>query len=251
MNFLTKIVETLSMVFSFLWRCWFISVNIVYVLLTLAIGAPFFFIHLPLFMVVLRVWFSITMTLSGLFWKAKWDEELDKNQSYIFVSNHCSLLDILLLIITVRKNPLVFIGKKEVSKVFFIGYFYAKMVIMIDRENSKSANLAYREARNRLKNGVSVCFFAEGGVPRDRSIVLAPFKKGAFQLAKELNLPIVPVSITGTKKCYPFTWKKGGPGLMRLHFHSPIQPEFISEKSVDEISNTVYKIIYDSLIKKA
>src|SRR5690554_4366903 len=106
------------------------------------------------------------------------DEIYEKEKSYMFVANHTSMTDIMLMFYSV-KNPFVFVGKKELAKIPLFGFFYKRTSILVDRGNSKSKKDVFYAAQKRLENGLSVCIFPEGGVPDDSSIVLDSFKDGA------------------------------------------------------------------------
>src|SRR5690606_12700022 len=107
-----------------------------------------------------------------------------KGESYMFVANHTSMTDIMLMF-HATKSPFVFVGKKELAKIPLFGYIYKRTCILVDRGNTKSRVEAFRRAEIRLNEGLSVCIFPEGGVPDDLSILLDEFKDGAFRLAIE------------------------------------------------------------------
>ena len=110
----------------------------------------------------------------------------------MFVANHTSMTDIMLML-AVNKKPFVFVGKVELAKIPLFGYFYKRTCILVDRANSKSRMAVFERAQKRLNSGLSICIFPEGGVPDDESIVLDEFKDGAFRIAIEHQLPIVPI----------------------------------------------------------
>ena len=112
--------------------------------------------------------------------------------SYMLVANHYSMMDIMLMLYC-RKNPFVFVGKKELSKLPLFGYFYKRVAIMVDRKSPQSRREVYTQAMERIGEGLSICIFPEGGVPDDESIVLDSFKDGAFRIAIECQIPIVPM----------------------------------------------------------
>ena len=89
----------------------------------------------------------------------------------MFVANHTSMLDIMLMFYS-TKNPFVFVGKKELGKIPLFGYIYKRTCILVDRGNAKSRVEAFRRAEIRLNEGLSVCIFPEGGVPNDLNILL-------------------------------------------------------------------------------
>ena len=98
---------------------------------------------------------------------------------------------------------------------------------MVDRSSAKSRMEVFRRAQRRLGQGLSICIFPEGGVP-DESIVLDEFRDGAFRLAIEHQIDIVPLVFPDNKKRFSYTFFSGSPGRMR----AKILP-FIPTKGLD------------------
>jgi len=147
-------------------------------------------------------------------------ENMKKDTSYVIVANHQSMFDIFLLYgwlgIDIR-----WIMKKELFKVPGIGYASKKVGhIFIDRSNPKCAMQSLNEAKEKLKNGTSVVIFPEG--TRSRTGEVGNFKRGAFKLALELDLPLLPLTIIGTRKILPSYGFDLLPGKVELVIHPPI-----------------------------
>lgn len=136
----------------------------------------------------------------------------------MFVANHTSMTDIMLMLVT-TPNPFVFVGKKELAKIPLFGFFYKRTCILVDRGNQKSRKEVFDRAQKRLNQGTSICIFPEGGVPEDASLILDKFKDGAFRLAIDHQVPIIPVTFHDNKKRMPYTFFKGSPGRMRVKVH--------------------------------
>ncbi|MDY6935262.1 MAG: lysophospholipid acyltransferase family protein [Spirochaetota bacterium] len=136
------------------------------------------------------LWFCrIKVTVWGL-------ENINKEITQIFASNHLSHLDILLLssIIPVKFG---WIAKKELFKLPIIGWHMkANNYIAVDRENTKKALQSFYKSAEKIKNGSRVAIFPEG--TRSREGELQPFKKGVFHLCARTGVPIVPIYIDGT-----------------------------------------------------
>jgi 1-acyl-sn-glycerol-3-phosphate acyltransferase len=165
----------------------------------------------------------------------------------MIVANHTSMADIMLMLALTR-NPFVFVGKKELSKIPLFGFFYKRTCILVDRNCSKSKMEVFNRAQKRINQGFSICIFPEGGVPNDESILLDTFKDGAFRLAIEHGIPIVPITFADNKKRFPYTFFSGSPGIMRVKMHSHI--ETVGKTGVDrkEIREEVREIIYNQLV---
>ena len=136
----------------------------------------------------------------------------------MFIANHTSMVDIMLMLY-VTKNPFVFVGKKELSKIPLFGFFYKRTCILVDRNSSKSKLEVFHSAQKKLDMGLSVCIFPEGGVPDDVELVLDSFKDGAFRLAIEHNIPIAPMTFHDNKKRFSYEFFSGSPGKMRVKIH--------------------------------
>ena len=126
-----------------------------------------------------------------------YERKMQKGKGYMLVANHTSMLDIMLMLY-VNKNPFVFVGKKELVKIPLFGFFYKRVCIMVDREDTKSRTGVYRRAQRRLSQGLSICIFPEGGVPEEQ-ILLDEFKDGAFKMAIAHSIPVVPMTFYDNK----------------------------------------------------
>ena len=176
----------------------------------------------------------------------KREVEFKKGQSYMFVANHTSMTDIMLMLF-VSKNPFVFVGKKELGKIPLFGFFYKRTCILVDRKNSKSRVDAINSAQRKLNMGYSICIFPEGGVPDDESIVLDEFKDGAFRLAIKHQIPIAPMTFLDNKKRFSYTFFSGGPGKMRVMVHALIPTTNYTMTSKKELNKVTHKIILTQL----
>ena len=131
--------------------------------------------------------------LSGVTVKVRGLELLDPSQTYVFVSNHRSYLDTAtLFVFTGRRIGLL--AKKELLKVPVLGVGMGFVNVMaIDRSNRESAIRTTEAAAKRIQSGVSFAVFVEG--TRAKPGELLPFKKGAFYMARQAGVPVVPVAI--------------------------------------------------------
>ena len=174
------------------------------------------------------------------------DEEIKSNKSYMFCPNHTSMMDPFILII-LSKNPIVFVGKKELVKIPVFGFFYKRVVIMVDRSNPESRKRVYEMAKKRLQNGVSMAIFPEGLVPTE-NVVLAPFKNGAFSLAIEFEIPIVPQVYYDCKRLFSWDFFKGNPGVFRIHQQNFIETKGLTMEDVPALREQVFNLIETDLL---
>jgi len=136
-----------------------------------------------------RAW----LRLSGVRVKVRGLELLDPKQSYVFVSNHRSYLDTAAIFVYTGRRIGV-LAKKELLKVPVLGVGMGFVNVMaIDRTNRESAIRTTEAAAKRIQSGVSFAVFVEG--TRAKPGELLPFKKGAFYMARQAGVPVVPVAI--------------------------------------------------------
>lgn len=239
-----------KIIFWVLWRIWF------YILIAIPILIlfPFLFISIlsekwyPQFFIIARIWARFILFGMGFHYKIKREQKFEKGKSYMLVANHTSMTDIMLMLILV-KNPFVFVGKKELTKIPLFGFFYKRTCILVDRNNSKSRTDVFNHAQQRLNQGLSICIFPEGGVPDDESVLLDEFKDGAFRLAIDHQIPIVPIVFPDNKKRFSYTFLSGSPGLMRAKVLPFIATKGKTEKNRKELKDQTRMIIYNELLK--
>jgi len=161
-----------------------------------------------------NLWAKPILFAMGISMKVTWKEHFKPNQSYMLVPNHTSMLDIMCMLV-LSPHPFVFVGKKELTQFPVFGFFYKRVCILVDRNNSSSGTDVYRKAQKRLASGLSVCIFPEGGVPPP-TVLLDSFKDGAFKMAISHQIPLVPIVFYDNKKLFPFEFFNGHPGRSRV-----------------------------------
>lgn len=240
-----------KIIFWVVWRIWFYILMAVPILVMF----PFLLISIsrekwyPAFFVMARIWAKFILFFMGFRVKSSFEEQLEPGKSYMLVANHTSITDIMLMLSLV-KNPFVFVGKKELVKIPLFGFFYKRTCILVDRSSSKSRMEVFTRAQKRLSQGLSICIFPEGGVPDDESILLDEFKDGAFRLAIDHKIPIVPMTFADNKKRFSYTFFSGSPGIMRAKVHKFVSTEHYSEGSkvdIKELREKVRAIILNCL----
>lgn len=199
----------------------------------------------PYFFKLARFWAKFILTGMGFVWNIEREEIPETDKSYMFVANHTSMADIMLMLVSV-KNPFVFVGKKELAKIPLFGFFYKRTCILVDRNSEKSRKGVFLRAQRRLKQGLSICIFPEGGVPEEH-IVLDTFKDGAFRLAINHQIPIVPMTFLDNKKRFSYTFFSGGPGKMRVKIHPFIETKGLTIQDTKLINEKTRKLILKTL----
>ena len=220
--------------------------------LSILILFPFLFISIlreewyPIFFKLARFWAYIILFGMGFIPIIKKGVQFKKGESYMIVANHTSMIDIMLMLF-ITKDPVVFVGKKELSKIPLFGFIYKRTCILVDRNNSQSRRAVFNSAQQKINLGYSICIFPEGGVPSDESIILDDFKDGAFRLAIEHKIPIAPVTFHDNKKLFSYTFFSGGPGKMRVMLHPLISTSNFSIEMKKELNKKTHAIILEEL----
>ena len=149
-------------------------------------------------------------------------ENINKNQSYIFVSNHQGAFDIFAIYGFLNHN-FKWLMKKSLEKIFMVGQA-CKNANHIFVDDSKVAGIkeTISKAEETLKDGMSLVIFPEGSRTWDGKMI--PFKRGAFMLAAEFKLPVVPLTIEGCFKRMPRYTYNITPGRITVKIHKPILP---------------------------
>ena len=201
----------------------------------------------PFFFKIARFWAKFILIGMGFNYKIIRNQKPEPKKSYMFIANHTSMVDIMLMLVSV-KNPFVFVGKKELAKIPLFGFFYKRTCILVDRSSAKSRQAVFLRAQKRLKQGLSICIFPEGGVPEEH-VVLDSFKDGAFRLAINHQIPIVPMTFCDNKKRFSYTFFSGGPGRMRARIHEFLSTESLTIEDTKALNEKSRKIIWDELHK--
>lgn len=239
-------------IFIFAWRIWFYCwliltiIPIFPVLLVVTSSEKMY----PTFYKIARAWAKTLIFVMGFKIDLKEEQVLKRGKSYMFCPNHTSMIDVFVML-AITKNPFVFVGKIELTKIPIFGFFYKRTCIIVDRSDSKSRNAVFDEARIRLDGGLDICIFPEGLVPDDESVVLADFKNGAFRLAIEYQIPIVPITMYDCKKLFSYTFFSGSPGKLRVKVHSFIITEGLTIKEGNSLKKQTFNVIYNELVNDA
>lgn len=197
-----------------------------------------------------KIWSRIICNVLLIPVEVRGREFVDKKTSYVFVANHQGAFDIFLIYGYLGRN-FKWMMKKSLRKIFLVGKACeSARHIFVDKSGPKKIQETYSKAREILKEGTSLVVFPEGARTYNGS--MGSFKKGAFQLADELQLPVVPVTIDGSFEILPRT---AGVSFVKRHrlimtIHAPIPP---SGKGIEDIRTTMeksYAVIESDLPEK-
>lgn len=179
-------------------------------------------------------WARLCLLYSGVRVDVHGREHLQPGQSYVIVANHLSQFDIFVLYGYLGVD-FRWVMKHELRRMPVIGICCEKLGhIFINRSDTQAAIASLNQARTRLANGASVLFFPEG--TRSRTGQLKTFKKGAFKMAQDLQLPVLPVTLTGTFEILPPETARLHPGQhAQITLHPAIFPVGSSEAELVQL----------------
>lgn len=238
-------------ILNYMWRGWMVILG---AFLTIIIGIP-----VLLFSIKKEhyhyAYFFIRLWCFGMFYGMGFryelinltDKKIDKNQQYVFIANHTSIMDVMLPCILMPNHPLCYVGKKELVKIPIFGIIYKRICVMVDRSSPRSRADVYRRCAERMEEGQSIVIFPEGGVPDDRSVILDTFKDGAFILSSKYQSPIAVFTFVGLNKMFPFEYDKGNPGKVKVYFNDVMQPNQSVESLKAEAHQKIKNILKSSI----
>jgi 1-acyl-sn-glycerol-3-phosphate acyltransferase len=184
------------------------------------------------------------LRLSGMKVSVRGLESLDPDQPYVFISNHRSYLDTATLFAFVGRR-IGLIAKKELLKVPILGYGMGYVNVMaIDRSNRDRALKTMDAATERLRSGISFGVFAEGTRAKPHGFL--PFKKGAFYMAAQAGVPIVPVAIKNTDSLMGKGTGQARTGTIEMVLLPPVNTEGMAgdvevQGLIDRVQKTIAK----------
>jgi 1-acyl-sn-glycerol-3-phosphate acyltransferase len=187
----------------------------------------------------LWIWSWVFSLLTFIRYEFHGREQLKKGTSYIYVSNHTSFLDLpgLRLLIPGEFRP---IAKKELLKLPLFGLIVRGATVVVDRSNAQSRKNSIEKIRETLSHGIPALIFAEGTQNRTKEI-LQPFKDGAFRIAIETQLPIVPLVVIGAGKLMPPGTARLRPGKIKIIVGKEMEVAGLTLDHVPELKRKIFQ----------
>ena len=191
-------------------------------------------------------WARLGCYATPAFVTVKGRHHMDKKRSYVVVANHQSHYDILIIYGWLGVD-FKWVMKHTIRRIPFIGYSCNLLGhIFIDRSDTATAINSIENAKSRITDGTSIFFFPEGTRSQDDHV--QPFKKGAFRLALDLNLPILPITLKGTGNVLPKNSAALLPGKIEMIMHPPIDPSTYKDESIEALMDRSRNIIQSGLM---
>lgn len=190
---------------------------------------------------VAAFWARVNSAITPMWVDVRGRERILAGTSYVVVANHLSHYDIYVLYGWLGLD-IKWVMKKELERVPLIGWVCRRMGhIFIDRGDSAEAVATLNRARREIQGGTSVIFFPEG--TRSDDGTLGEFKKGAFRFAHDLGLPILPVTLSGTRSILPKGSTELMPGGVGMVIHEPVDVTAYGREELGAIVNRVRNTI--------
>ncbi len=194
-----------------------------------------------------HIWSRLFCIISLVRIEVRGRENIDKNTSYVFVANHQGAYDIFLIYGYLNHN-FKWMMKQSLRSIPFVGSACAAAGhIFVNRKSASQLKGSMQQAETTLQNGMSLVVFPEGARTPDGK--MHPFKRGAFQLAVEFTLPVVPLTIDGAFDVMPRTSYNFKPGRIVLTIHPPIYPSPENGHELDALMKESYTVIESALSK--
>lgn len=196
-----------------------------------------------------RWWANIFWFLVLMPYRIEYKSKKTDKSPAVYCGNHTSFLDILTMG-TIVKGDYLFIGKEELATIPLFGNMFKKLHITVNRNNKISAYRTLLKSKEAIDNHQSIVMFPEGGIIAENPPELAPFKEGAFRLAIEKQVPIIPVTIfynwyvLPDDEKYLLSWHSG-----RAIVHEPIITLGMTNADIETLKERTYQIIRQPLLE--
>lgn len=243
-------MNILKSVGSLLYKIWvglvftvFMIVLLPGIVLPFLLGQRFGFIGYAF----LSLWSWIFSKLTFIRYRFYGRENFRKGQTYIYVSNHTSFLDIpgLTMLLPGQFRPL---AKKELLKIPIFGWIARTATIIVDRSSPESRKKSIDLLKQFLKRGISILIFAEGTQNRSKD-PLQPFHDGAFRIAVDTQQPILPIVVLGAGRLMPPGTINLRPGLIRIYVGQEIPTGGLGTQDVRQLKERTAAIMKDMILR--
>ena len=226
---------------------------IVFVITMLLVALPIWFIGIypepkrtECFRQISKAWMQVFFFLCGCRLKVFGKESFKPGKVYIVTCNHNSLLDIPV------STPFIpgtnkTIAKAEMAKIPLFGLIYKRGSVLVDRSDKKSRQDSFKKMKHVLEMGMHMCIYPEG-TRNKTNLPLKEFHDGAFRLARETGVSIIPAVILNTKKILPAGKKfYFRPGNIEIHFLPAVVPD--EDGDFLRLKEKVHRIMNDYLLE--
>ena len=196
-------------------------------------------------------WYSeIFGWLVGVRYKVTGRENFQKNTPYVVTSNHNAVSDMFIMVNAMRGINYRPLSKIELSRVPMFGFLWRHTLVFVDRKSPESRHKSIHELEKLItRENISVLIFPEGTRNRTAN-PLKEFYDGAFRIAIECKVPVIPMVMINTKGITPQNTWIIHPGLLECHFLPPVFTEGLTEADVPALKDKVYKMMQQVLLEQ-
>jgi 1-acyl-sn-glycerol-3-phosphate acyltransferase len=187
----------------------------------------------------MKAWSWVFSMLTFIRYEISGRENIRKDKAYIYVSNHTSFLDLPGIALTIRGQfrPL---AKKELLKLPVFGWITRATCVVVDRSDHDSRKKSLEHLKRILQYHIPILIFPEGTQNRTKEI-LQPFKDGAFRIAQDTHVPLMPIIVCGASRLMPPGTVRLRPGLIRITVGEEIPVS--TEENITQMKQKVFNIM--------
>ena len=197
---------------------------------------------------LVRLWGQLFFLFAGIRIKVTHHFKPDPKQTYVFCSNHFSYVDIAVVVVIIHQF-FSFVGKNAMKKIPLFGYLYASLNILVDRNDKNSRASSLSRSLRALQSGRSIVIFPEGGIVFKQLPYMAnPLKDGAFIMAIQQQVPIVPMSFHNNHQIMDEDTLLMRPGVLHVEIHPPIETLGLTMEDLPVLREKVFESIQNPIL---
>lgn len=197
-----------------------------------------------------KIWCDIGFVLGFYAYKTEFEVPVDFNKTMVIVTNHTSYLDTPVICTMIGGNY-HFMGKVELLKHPVLKLFFQTIDVPVDRSSRIAGYRALKKVEENIRKGMSLILYPEGTMSKNPP-EMGEFKSGAFKLAVDTQVPILPVTFINNYKLMRGNGTKFGsrPGIMKAYFHAPVETTGLSSaEDIEKLSKQIFDTINSKLEK--
>ena len=197
---------------------------------------------------LVRLWGQLFFLFAGIRIKVTHHFKPDPKQTYVFCSNHFSYVDIAVVVVIIHQF-FSFVGKNAMKKIPLFGYLYASLNILVDRNDKNSRASSLSRSLRALQSGRSIVIFPEGGIVFKQLPYMAnPLKDGAFIMAIQQQVPIVPMSFHNNHQIMDEDTLLMRPGVLHVEIHPPLETLGLTMEDLPVLREKVFESIQNPIL---
>jgi 1-acyl-sn-glycerol-3-phosphate acyltransferase len=197
---------------------------------------------------LVRLWGQLFFVFVGIRIKVTHHFKPDPKQTYVFCANHFSYVDIAVVVVIIRQY-FSFVGKNAMKKIPLFGYLYARLNILVDRADKNSRASSLNRSIRALQSGRSIVIFPEGGIISKNFPYMAnPLKDGAFIMAIQQQVPIVPISFHNNHLLMDEDTLMMCPGTLHVEIHPPFETKGLMMEDLPVLREKVFESIQNPIL---